>query len=187
MSARIIRKAITATALAGAAICMTVSSANAQREQTRQGFFIGGGLGYGGLDLTCEGCEVDRESSVSGYLKLGGALSQNLLIGGQTNGWYKKEEGVTVTQGSLSANVWWYPSATGGFWVTGGAGFARMDADAGIGGSDNESGFSALGGLGYDLRVGKNISIVPSATWQFAFYDNFNSNLLQLALGITFH
>ena len=160
---------------------------SAQRAQTREGFWIGFGFGYGGLDITCELCEVDRESGLSGYLKLGGTLNPGLLIGGQTLGWTKEEGGITVTQGSLTGNLWWYPSSSGGFWLTGGAGLAVIDADAGIGGSDNETGFAALAGLGYDIRVGRNISIVPSATWQFGFYDDFGANVLQLALGITFH
>lgn len=175
---------------AALAVVLTVMAAFpllAQRPQTREGFWIGFGFGYGGLDLTCDGCEIDRESSISGYLKLGGTLSDRLLIGGQTLGWTKEEDGITVRQGSLTGNLWWYPSATGGFWLTGGAGLAVIDADAGIGGSDSENGFAALAGLGYDIRVGRNISIVPSATWQFGFYDDFNANVIQLALGITFH
>jgi hypothetical protein len=160
---------------------------SAQKPQTREGFWIGFGFGYGGLDITCDGCEVDRESGVSGYLKLGGSLSQNVLLGVQTLGWYKDIEGVDFSQGSLTGNIWWYPSATGGFWLTGGAGLSRLEVDAGPLGSESESGFAALGGLGYDIRVGRNISIVPSGTWQFGFYDGGGANVLQLALGITFH
>ncbi len=159
----------------------------AQRAQTREGFFIGLGLGYGSMDVTCDLCEFDRESGMSGYLKMGGTLNDRLLIGGQTLGWTKSEDGITLTEGSLTGNVWWYPSATGGFWVTGGAGLGYINADAGVGGSDSETGFAALAGLGYDIRVGRNISIVPSATWQVGFYDDFGANVLQLALGITFH
>jgi hypothetical protein len=105
--------------------------ASAQKPQIREGFWIGFGFGYGGLDITCDGCEVDRENGVSGYLKLGGSLSQNVLLGVQSLGWYKDIEGVDLSQGSLTGNVWWYPSATGGFWLTGGAGLSRLEVDAG--------------------------------------------------------
>ncbi len=162
-------------------------SLHAQRAQTREGFWIGFGFGYGGLDITCDGCDVSRESSISGYLKMGGTLSPGLLIGGQTFGWYKEESGVKVTEGSLTANVWFYPNPAGGFWLTGGAGLASLSADAGIGGSDTETGFAVLAGLGYDLRVGRNLSLVPSATWQFGNFDGGGANVLQVALGITFH
>ena len=118
---------------------------------------------------------------------MGGTLSPGLLIGGQTFGWYKEESGVKVTEGSLTANVWFYPNPAGGFWLTGGAGLASLSADAGIGGSDTETGFAVLAGLGYDLRVGRNLSLVPSATWQFANFDGGGANVLQVALGITFH
>ena len=50
-----------------------------------------------------------------------------------------------------------------------------------------ETGFAVLAGLGYDLRVGRNLSLVPSATWQFANFEGGGANVLQVALGITFH
>jgi hypothetical protein len=47
------------------------------RPQTREGFWIGGGLGYGSLgieDLT------DREDGLSGNLTLGGTVSPRFLL-----------------------------------------------------------------------------------------------------------
>src|SRR5438094_10350902 len=50
--------------------CLAATTAWAQHPQTRQGFWIGFGFGYGSLGLSCDGCNsIDREGGVSGYVK----------------------------------------------------------------------------------------------------------------------
>src|SRR5258705_4097376 len=92
---------------------LLASSASAQKAQTRQRFRIGGGLGYGSLG--CNGC--DRVGAPSGYLKLGGTLRQNILLGVETNGWTKSELGNRLTMGNVSGAVYWYPMTTNGMFV----------------------------------------------------------------------
>ncbi|HEX5632843.1 MAG TPA: hypothetical protein VFX50_06420, partial [Gemmatimonadales bacterium] len=63
---------------------LTTAAAAAQattRPPARDGFFFGVGFGYGGLELTCDGCDFDREGSYSGSIRLGAALNQRLLVG----------------------------------------------------------------------------------------------------------
>jgi len=102
---------------------LLASSASAQQAQTRQGFWIGGGLGYGSLG--CDGC--DRVGAPSGYFKLGGTLRQNILLGVETNGWTKSELGNRLTMGNVSGAIYWYPM-TNGMFVKAGAGYSVLDS-----------------------------------------------------------
>ena len=157
---------------------LLATTANAQQAQTRQGFWIGGGLGYGSLG--CEGC--DRVGAPSGYLKLGGTLRQNILIGVETNGWTKSEFGSRLTMGNVSGAVYWYPMTPNGLFVKGGAGYSVLDNSF-----SSTSGFGMLAGLGYDVRVAKNLSITPVANWFRGSFDGGAANVLQLGVGVTSH
>jgi hypothetical protein len=154
------------------------TTASAQQAQTRQGFWIGGGLGYGSLG--CNGC--DRLGGVSGYFKLGGTLRQNILLGVETNGWTKSEFGQTMTMGNMSGAAYWYPMPTNGLFLKAGVGYSVVDD-----GFVNQSGLGLLGGLGYDIRVGKNLSMTPVANWFRGSYDAGALNVIQIGLGVTSH
>jgi hypothetical protein len=162
---------------------LLAGSASAQQAQARQGFWVGGGLGYGSLG--CEGC-TDRTGAPSGYLKLGGTLRENILLGVETNGWTKSEFGARLTMGNVSGAVYWYPMTTNGLFVKAGAGYSMLDVDTGVG-SGSESGFGMLGGVGYDVRVGRNLSITPVANWFRGGFDGGSANVLQIGLGVTSH
>jgi outer membrane protein with beta-barrel domain len=166
---------------------LLAGSASAQQAQTRQGFWIGGGLGYGSMGISCDGCgDTGREGGLSGYFKLGGTLRPNILLGVETNGWTKSEAGTTLTMGNLSGAAYWYPMPTAGLFLKAGAGYSVLDLDTGFG-DGSESGFSVQGGLGYDVRVSRNLSITPVANWIRGGYDGFSANVLQIGMGITSH
>src|SRR5437762_5563892 len=119
----------TAVALAVITACLA-GSALAQQPQPRQpqlrhGFWFSGGLGYGSLG--CQNCS-GRTGALSGNISLGGTLSPKLLLGVSTNGWTKSDSGATLTVGTLTAAVRFYPSATGGFFLTGGLGLGTVSA-----------------------------------------------------------
>jgi hypothetical protein len=154
---------------------LLATTATAQQAQTRQGFWIGGGMGYGSMGISCEG-------GISGYLKLGGTLRQNILLGVETTGWTKSEGGATLTMGNVSGAAYWYPMPTNGLFVKAGAGYSIMDD-----GFANESGFGMLAGLGYDVRVGRNLSITPVANWFRGSFDGLSANVLQFGVGVTSH
>src|SRR2546423_14205769 len=71
-----------------AAFSCAVSAARAQYPRRRDGFWIGFGLGYGSANLKCDQC-VDSSGvgGVTGFVKLGGTPSRNVLIGGGGNAW----------------------------------------------------------------------------------------------------
>src|SRR2546430_9543539 len=95
----------------GVLLIVTMPALSAQHPQTRKGFWIGFGLGYG--SLSCTGCS--STGGVSGYLKLGGTVSPHLLLGGETNGWTKNVNGYTLTAGNASFVAYYYPNPAGGF------------------------------------------------------------------------
>jgi len=165
-------------------LALGATPALAQHPQTREGFWFGAGMGVGSLG--CSGCAGDRTTGASGYLKMGGTLNPHVLLGVETNGWYKSESGVTLTQGNLAGAAYWYPSVTSGFFAKAGLGYAQLHADTGFG-SGTTSGFGFLAGLGYDLRVGGNTSITPVANWFRGSFDGGSSDVFELGLGVTLH
>jgi hypothetical protein len=73
------------------------------------------------------------------------ALSQKVLIGAGMNGWTKSESGATLTVGTLTALIRFYPSATGGFFLVG-LGLGSIRAELEGFGSESETGVGALVG-----------------------------------------
>ena len=167
-------------------LALVPSSLTAQNPQTREGFFIGLGLGAGSFG--CEGCD-GRETGIAGHLKLGGTINSRVLLGAESAGWTKEEGGARLTHSTLVAFVQFYPSETGGFFLNGGVGISRLDASvsaAGVTVSDGDSGAGFQAGLGYDVRVGTNLSLTPYGLW--AFGDHGGSvNVGQAGLGVTWH
>lgn len=174
----------TIMAAGASALLLLASDAEAQRPQTRQGFWFNVGLGAGSLG--CDDCG-SRTNGLSGQLSLGGTLSPRLLLGAGTNGWTRSEDGVTLTMGSLAALVRFYPSATGGFYLTGGLGIASLDPRLGEYGSASDTGMSALLGIGYDIRVGQNVSLTPFWNGIGGSFDGYGANFGQIGIGLTDH
>lgn len=178
------------------ALCATTVG-TAQRPQTRRGFWIAFGLGWGSADLTCDGCTGSREGGGVGHIRLGGTLNQKVLLGGDVTGWTKEENGATAAVGNVSFIVQYYPMEQGGLFVKGGAGFSSiMFESAGNNASGESFGLSA--GVGYDIRVGRNISITPIADFLFGgsrdiqysgttIAPGVGMNVFTVGLGVTFH
>ena|SRR6266571_2230923 len=99
------------SAMVVALLVLGVSVASAQHPQTRKGFWIGFGFGYG--SYTCTDC--GSTGGASGYLKMGGTVSPHLLLGGESNGWTKSENGATLSTGNASFAAYYYPQPAGGF------------------------------------------------------------------------
>ena len=168
-----------------AVLTVAVSAASAQAQKPapiRDGFWVSGGLGYGSLG--CDNCG-SREGSVSGDISLGGTISPRLLLGVGSAAWTKTQQGVTMTVGTLDARVRFYPSATGGFFLTGGLGFgtARLSGF----GTYTENGVGTILGLGWDIRVARNTSITPYWNGFAMKNNNTDANVGQMGLAVTLH
>lgn len=180
---RALLRATSVAALILAAFSPQVASAQGH-SQTRQGFWFNGGMGYGSLG--CQDCG-GREGGLSGGIALGGAVSQKVLLGVGTNAWTKSESGGRLTVGTLTALIRFYPSSTGGFFLLGGLGVGQVHAELSGFGSASETGAGALVGLGYDFRVGQNVSLTPYWNGFAMSTSNSDANVGQLGLGITVH
>jgi hypothetical protein len=171
-----------------ALILLAASTASAQRAQTRGGFW--GNFGLGWATLGCEDC-FDRIEGAAGVLALGGTLSSKWQLGGAVNTWTRSEDDATLTVGLVSVAARFYPSATGGFHLLGGLGVASIEFQVGDEGptlSGRETGTGAVLGLGYDIRLGRLVSLTPFANWIGTRYDGGGDlNFAQLGLSVTIH
>ena len=165
-------------------LASTADTAAPQQKHRRSGFWFNGGLGYGSLG--CRGCE-GREGAPSGGLAVGGTLGQKVLLGIGTTGWAKSEDGERLRAGTLTALIRFYPSATGGFFLLGGLGVGSIQVEVEGFGSDGETGFGGLLGLGYDIRVGRSVSLTPFWNGFVVEDSDFNTNVGQIGLGLTVH
>ena len=178
---------------------VTASAARAQYPQRREGFWIGFGLGYGSANVTCDTCgSGPRTGGVTAFLKIGGTPSRNLLIGGAINGWSHESGGATETMGNVTASLYYYPVASAGLFLTGGVGFSdyRVDTSPSVEGT----GWGFTAGVGYDIRVGRNVSLTPVANFVYGgvgdlnvsgggapFATGWKQNVVDFGLGVTFH
>lgn len=180
MIGRMAGRSVTVLLLAGLAALPLAG----QHPQTRSGIWFNAGMGYGSLG--CDDCG-SREGSWSGGLALGGTLSQKVLLGVGTNGWTKSEDGATLTVGTLTALIRFYPSRTGGFFLLGGLGLGTVHVSLDGFGSDSETGAGAVVGLGYDFRIGRNVSFTPFWNGFAVRTDNADANVGQIGIGLTVH
>ena len=153
--------------LAGCALAAAAVPAHAQKPETaskggayREGFWIGLGLGYGNAGISCSSCSGNsRYGSGAATIRMGGTLSPNFLMGGELNAWSRQSSGVTETVGDLAAALYWYPQATGGFYLKGGAGAVVYQAD--VSPKWEITGFGVNVGAGIDLYLSRKFSVTP--------------------------
>jgi hypothetical protein len=128
-----------------------------------------------------------RQGGVTVALAVGGTVSRRVLFGASVDSWTHSQVGGALTLAMLLARLQFYPSATSGFFLTAGVGLGTVRADATDIGGRSDTGTGALIGLGYDIRVGTNVSLTP-------FWNGFgtggidtNRNVGQLGLSVTVH
>jgi len=190
------RTALRTLTLAGLLVGFGGSLASAQHPQTREGFWISFGLGYGSAHMRCDrGCADTTVGGVTGFVRLGGTLNRHLLLGGEIDGWTHNYPGTDLL-GSITAALYYYPRPASGFFVKGGLGlsdywFSNQGTVSGVGG-----GFVA--GLGYDIRVGRMFSITPTGDFSYGSVGDVKSGglvkatgwkqaIVSFGLGATFH
>jgi hypothetical protein len=181
-----------------AAFSCAASAARAQYPQRRDGFWIGFGLGYGSANITCDNCAGGpRTDGITGFVKLGGTPSRNLLVGGAINTWLHSDSSATEALTNLTASLYLYPAARSGFFVTGGLGFSNYHVNSTP--SFDGTGWGFTAGAGYDLRVGRDVSLTPVVNYVYGAVGDVNQsgvgryatgwkqNVVELGLGVTFH
>jgi hypothetical protein len=145
----------------------------------REGFWFNIGMGAG--TLGCEDCRT-RSNGFSGGLSFGGTLGRHVLLGVGTSGFSRVEDGELLSVGTVDARVRVYPSKSAGFFLTGGAGLGTLsyagEADLGLG---------LFMGVGWDIRVGRNVSITPFWSGFAMANDTVDANVGQIGIGVTIH
>jgi len=186
---RYVGLAIPAMVMAVPALAQSRHDETGRNRQRREGFWIGFGTGAGNEAFDVKGVPGGFSSSEYGpsfYLKLGGTASRQLLLGAELYGWAIQGPVDDRALGSALFIAQWYPSRTGQFFLKGGAGWAT--AEDGQAGSGNEAtGFAFGVGLGYDVRVGRTTSLVPTLDVYHHDYRGFSERVVNIGLGVMFH
>lgn len=142
----------------------TAVPASAQGSIRHGGFFFGVGLGPGWAKYGGDASDGTTEIGFSGNLRLGGHLKPNLLLGGETNGWYKSSDGVNYSWGSIMGTIAVYPAKSAAFYLKGGAGYMLTSVSDDF--DDIQSShFGLQFGAGYDLKVGSGSALTIYANW----------------------
>ena len=149
----------------------------------RDGFWFSAGLGYGSWG--CDNCS-DRVTGGSGGLSAGVTMNDRVLVGGGTTGFYRRVDGATLTAGTYDFRIRFYPARRSGFFVNGGFGLGQITVHDTFD-SDTEFGVGAMVGVGWDVRVGKNVSLSPFWNGSGLSTKSLNANFGQFGLGVTIH
>lgn len=128
---------------------------------SRQGFWMGAGLGTGAGSMHCGICAHEREQGTSAYVRVGTTLNRKLLIGVEGAGWQRTGDAGKRRLLTLTGGGWWYPNVRHGYYLRFGAGLSKWRAS----GVDNDAvvsqAMALVLGVGYEVRVNPNLSIVP--------------------------
>lgn len=192
---------IVSSTLAAALALLAAAPAAAQEDGDgahvpRSGFWLGGGLG-GGLD-------DEGNGGGAGYLRLGGTLAPNLLLGGDVLAFTRDatatvregdlvvEEDADVAHSNVTASLLYYTSDRGDFYLKGGLGFAFREftverGDVTI--SSEDTGIGLTLGAGHDVQLGDgNLFLTPNFDVLLQGFDGTESvsTLLLVTLGLGF-
>lgn len=166
----------------------------AQSAPSRDGFFIGFGFGGGGGSVTGQGNDVNGGT---GWLTIGGTLSPRLRLAADFQG-FSPDKNDDLEIGTSTFAALFYPSATGNLFFKGGVGAAEVSLH-GPGPDGSGVGFGTTLGVGYDIRVGRKISITPQFTvfgGRTGDIEDDDGNVLRndvefgvaaLSVGVVFH
>ena len=154
--------------------------AGAQDRQLREGFWLGADGGYGRLALTsCQSCEPAGVRF--GSVRLGGTIGSRMLAGAEIGlaGGARDLPSLAILLGTVSL----YPAARSGAHLRLGFGAIGREAYSNV---DGLVLLAFMAGAGYDLRVRRGISVVPSVSWVVG-PGGYSTNMLRAGVGITFH
>lgn len=184
--------------LIAGSVMFVATTAHAQYPHRHEGIYATFGLGYGSAKVACEQCgDTSRAGDLTGFLNIGGALSQAILLGVEVTGWSKvTDSNDNRSTSTVNGVISWYPSTREGFFLKGGVGFGYLRGDQatqeGIKFFD-KAGVGYQLGLGYDIRIERNLSVTAVANFYGGHVGDIGSirdvsfNVLQFMAAVTFH
>ena len=180
-------------------VLLFATPVQSQYAQTHKGIYATFGFGYGLAKVNCDQCEDSgRTGDLTGFLGVGGALSQSFLLGGEAAGWSKVTDGNdNRSMGVANAVATWYPSTREGFFLKAGLGLSWIYGDQELSDGRIESvsrgGFGYVAGLGYVMRIQRNTSVTAIVNFyggsvgDVGSIRNVSFNVLQFMAAVTFH
>ena len=172
-------------------------AAPAVHAQTRDGFFVGAGAGWGSAKVDSDDSDGgSREGSFTANIRVGTAIGDRTLAGVELNGWFDSENDVSVSLFNTTVALYYYP-ADNGLFVKGGVGLSRADFDVG-----NETasgiGWGVMAGVGYDVQIGDSTAVTPMATFWYGkpgdlkiegieVIRGFKHNVFEAGVAISFY
>ncbi|MFH1016595.1 MAG: hypothetical protein V1798_00255 [Pseudomonadota bacterium] len=148
--------------------------------EPRQGFFLGFDVGGGGITLN----GLDRGAFLGG-IKIGGGVSEKVLLMGETSGAATSIDGDTVgISGIYFATQWFFAD---NFYVRPGVGFAVLRTASGHISAESDAGFSAAAAVGYEFRLTKRFAMSPEAKGSYARIQGGNVGAYGAALDLRWY
>jgi hypothetical protein len=179
--------------LTTAALILLAAPVQAQRVANHEGFWISFGFGAGSA-FGDDAFDGDSKFGGAGFLRMGGSVSQQLLLGGEIIGWGTDQDNVAIGRGAMMFTAMYYPSPKGGFYLKGGAGFSGRSAEwevpfegytATV--KDDQGGIGLGAGLGYDIQLGRNFFLTPALDFVYTGTEGDGASLLLFTVGATWH
>jgi len=181
------------TVLLGSALFLPIVPVLQAQDNTRppiehSGLWLSGGLGGGSTDNDEGSLTSGDDSGPAGYFRLGGSVSQHILLGGEVIGMTFDRDGTDVSFANATFTLIYDPALPGGFFAKGGIGFASVTTSLDIGGgtfTTDDEGFGVTIGAGYDIRIGGNLYLTPNVDFLFQTYgDDRDASMALFTLGI---
>ena len=159
------------------------------KEGGRRGFWFGLGVGAGGEsnDFAASGyTEPFYQPTIS--IRAGGTVGPHLRLGGEIHSWINEEADAVESLSSALIIGQFYPFRAAGLYLKGGLGIGRNAVEFDDGFDIGDTGFAALVGLGYELRLGRHFSLNPVIDFVGHAYDgrsggNYRERLVNFGLG----
>jgi len=143
---------------------LLAAPAAAQGNIKHDGFYFGAGLGIGWAKYNGDATDGTTESGLSGGIRLGGHVKPNWLIGAESNGWYKSDDGLAFVWGSLMATTYVYPGKSLPLYLKGGLGYMHTSISDDFD-DVSSSHFAFQLGTGYDLKIATGSAITFYFNW----------------------
>jgi hypothetical protein len=190
------------------AVVLLLGAAHAALAQRphRSGLWFELGGGPSGVRVACTGCtDVTRRSGSGGYLRIGGAISDGVLMGiesfsliDEAFGFGENDSTLMAENASLVAIVLWYPWRGGAF-LKGGVGLAAGEFTVEQASEEpliaSGEGVGLTFGIGYDQPITRALAISANAgIWVTAIgdillpeerVDDVIATLYSLSVGLT--
>ena len=156
------------------------------RRRDRQGFFMGFGVGAGGIvsqDLEDMGFSLE---GVAFDLRIGGGLSDRFLLMGEVMALMAPQEldSQLIATHFVAAAQYFLVQ---GFFVRAGFGIANATLDTPLGEARSDVGFALVSVLGYELRFGEMFAVSIEAGVLYARTSDYQSVTPEGHVGFTWY